>query len=124
MDSDYEEDVDDIAKDTCVDPSANWAGFEVPEINEEEDKSESDVDEKEEMVSLAGTDEDEDAPYQRPKKFVRKKYPEFNPDIDMRNPIFKAGQLFSIGKCLEMLLGLILSSTERRLSLTKMRETR
>ena len=67
----------------------------MPEINPNNERSQSNVDEDAELKSIVDSSDVEDAPYERPKKFIKKKYREFNPDVDMRNPIFKVGQVLS-----------------------------
>ena len=59
------------------------------------ERSTSDVDEEDDLDSIFGSDNEEEGPYKRLKQFIPKKYPEFNPKVDMRNPIFKVGQVYS-----------------------------
>ena len=94
VESDYEQDVQDIAQPTCVDPTSTWEGFEVPVLEGEEHRSESDVDSMNstELESLEGTDDDEEVPYKKWKKIINQ---DFNPEVDMNNPVFRIGMLFS-----------------------------
>ena len=46
VDSDYKQKADDIAKETCVDPSSQWEGFWLPDMDVSNERSESDVDEE------------------------------------------------------------------------------
>ena len=45
-----------------------------------------------ELESLEGTDDDEEVPYKKWKKIINQ---DFNPEVDMNNPVFRIGMLFS-----------------------------
>ncbi|KAL5577242.1 hypothetical protein UlMin_018941 [Ulmus minor] len=88
VDSDYEQDDNDIASHTCVDTTKHWGMLAIPEMmthSGEESRSDSD-----ELRSLDGLDGEDDTK----KKWVRKRYPEFNPKTNMKAPTFKIGMTF------------------------------
>ncbi|KAL5546151.1 hypothetical protein UlMin_005838 [Ulmus minor] len=97
VESDYDQEDEDIAMDTCVDPTSNWENFQPPEIPRNEDEGESNVsDNIDELVSLDGSEagDDEDI-YVKPPIFSKKKYPEFNSEVDLKDPKFVVGMTFS-----------------------------
>ena len=91
VESDYEQEVEDIATNTMVDLTASWPGFHPPNIPRDELHSESDVeDDSDDLSSLDGDVLDEEHKGKR-RKFVNKDYHEFNPNHDMDEPKFTSG---------------------------------
>ncbi|KAL5567072.1 hypothetical protein UlMin_030236 [Ulmus minor] len=63
----------------------------IPEMMaQSSEESGSDGDDSEELHSSDGSDGEDDSK----RKWVRKRYPEFNPKTDMKNPTFKLGMTF------------------------------
>ncbi|KAK1586265.1 hypothetical protein Q3G72_000629 [Acer saccharum] len=96
VESDYEQELDDIKADTCVDPTRDWESLQVLGIPHAQCGSRSgfDIDlGSDDLKSLDGSDgeEDEGGP---PRKFIKTKYREFNPSYDMQDPIFRVGMEF------------------------------
>ncbi|KAL5549616.1 hypothetical protein UlMin_004847 [Ulmus minor] len=95
VDSEYEQDPEDIAADTCVDPTTNWDSLKVPEIPRAETGSGSDKDDgSDDLRSLDGSDIDEQEVEVPCRRFIKKHYHEFNPTHDLQNPVFKLGMEF------------------------------
>ena len=95
VDSEYEQDPEDIAADTCVDPTTNWDSLKVPKIPRVETGSGSDKDdESDDLKSLDGSNIDEHEVEVSCRKFIKKHYHEFNPTHDLQNPVFKLGMEF------------------------------
>ncbi|KAK0605360.1 hypothetical protein LWI29_025847 [Acer saccharum] len=97
VESDYEQELDDIEADTCVDPTRDWESLQVLGIPHAQYGSRSgfDIDlGSDDLKSLDGSDgeEDEGGP---PRKFIKTKYREFNPSYDMQDPIFRVGMEFA-----------------------------
>ncbi|KAL5551362.1 hypothetical protein UlMin_001538 [Ulmus minor] len=91
LDSDYEQEEIDIARHTCVDTTKHWEGLAILEITTQSDEeSERDVDDSDELRSLDGSDGEDDTKG----KWVKKRYPEFNPRTDLKDPSFKLGMIF------------------------------
>ncbi|KAK1589251.1 hypothetical protein Q3G72_031983 [Acer saccharum] len=94
-DSDYDQEEEDIATKTCVDPTMDWDSLQIPDFGREECGSGSDIDcASDEVRSLDGTDCEEDEGT-KPRKFIKTKYHEFNPGRDIGNPIFRIGMVFA-----------------------------
>ncbi|KAL5566925.1 hypothetical protein UlMin_030089 [Ulmus minor] len=63
----------------------------IPELMaQSSEESGADGDDSKELHSLDGSDGEDDSN----RKWVRKRYPEFNPKTDMKNPTFKLGMTF------------------------------
>ncbi|KAL5553162.1 hypothetical protein UlMin_040563 [Ulmus minor] len=91
VDSDYEQDDNEIASHTCVDTTKIWEGMAILEMmTQSTEESGSDGDDSDELHSLDGSDGEDDTK----RKWVRKRYPKFNPQTDMKNPTFKLGITF------------------------------
>ncbi|KAK2635121.1 hypothetical protein Ddye_029913 [Dipteronia dyeriana] len=89
IDPDYEQEADDIATETCVDPTKIWDRLNVPNRPHEElGASGSEFEDvSDELCSLEGSDV-------RVQKFMHRTYHEFHPERDMQDPNFKVGMLF------------------------------
>ncbi|KAK4836945.1 hypothetical protein QYF36_001570 [Acer negundo] len=90
VESDYEQEVEDIATETCVDPTNLWDSFQVLDLQESDDGR------SENLSSLDGFDGEEDEGLQ-PRKFIKTRYHEFTPSRDMQNPVFRLGIEFGSG---------------------------
>ena len=88
VESDYEQEADDITAETCVDPTKIWDGLNVPNRQHQECASGSD-----ELNSLEGSD-GEEGEQGRVRKFIHRSYHEFHLERDMQDPKFKVGILF------------------------------
>ncbi|KAI9153472.1 hypothetical protein LWI28_011841 [Acer negundo] len=94
VESDYEQEADDIAAETYVDQIKIWDSLNVPNIPHEECASGSDIkDVYDELNSLDGSD-GEKGEQGRVRKFIHRSYNEFHPERDMHDPEFKVGMLF------------------------------
>ena len=94
----------------------------MPEIPRNEDEGESIVsDNIDELVSLDGSEYgDDEAAYVRHPTFVKKKYPEFNTKVDMKDPKFVVGMTFSSANVFRE----VVRATEGQLSLRRMTKTK
>ncbi|TXG49115.1 hypothetical protein EZV62_024990 [Acer yangbiense] len=94
-DSDYDQEEEDIAAETCVDPTRDWDSLRILEFRREECGSGSDIDcASDDFRSLDGIDCEEDEGT-KPRKFIKTKYHEFDPGRDIGNPIFRIGMVFA-----------------------------
>ena len=98
VETDYEQGEEDIGRDSCVDLTSNQDDFQLPKMPRDEKHGESDVsDNRDELESLDGLEDDEDGrQYVRPLTFMKKKYHEFNPNVDMKDPNFRVRMELSI----------------------------
>ncbi|KAK0598096.1 hypothetical protein LWI29_031606 [Acer saccharum] len=94
IESDYEQEPEDIAANTCVDPTRDWESLQVAVIPHAECGSGSDLDlGSDDLRSLDGSDGEEDDGGPR-RKFIKTNYHEFNPRCDLQDPIFRVGMEF------------------------------
>ncbi|KAK1581406.1 hypothetical protein Q3G72_005768 [Acer saccharum] len=94
VESDYEQEPEDIAANTCVDPTRDWESLKVAVIPHAECGSGSDLDlGSDDLRSLDGSDGEEDDGGPR-RKFIKTNYHEFNPRCDLQDPIFRVGMEF------------------------------
>ncbi|KAK0586338.1 hypothetical protein LWI29_005213 [Acer saccharum] len=94
VESDYEQEPEDIAANTCVDPTRDWESLQVAVIPHAECGSGSDLDlGSDDLRSLDGSDGEEDDGGPR-RKFIKTNYHEFNPRCDLQDPIFRVGMEF------------------------------
>ncbi|KAK4851117.1 hypothetical protein QYF36_012541 [Acer negundo] len=94
--SDYEQEPEDIAANTCVDPTWGWESLQVAGIPHEECGSGygSDIDlGSNDLRSLDGSNSEEDDE-EPTRKFIKTNYHEFNPRHDLQDPIFRVGMEF------------------------------
>ncbi|KAI9174708.1 hypothetical protein LWI28_021672 [Acer negundo] len=85
VESDYEQEVEDITPETCLDPTNFWDILQVQDVLPAECGSRSDyVDGSEDLSSFDGYDGEEDEGVQ-PRKFIKTRYYEFTPNRDMQN---------------------------------------
>ena len=62
MDSDYEQDDNDIVSHTCIDTTKSWKGMAIPEMMaQSSEELGSDGDDSEELHSLDGSDGEDDS---------------------------------------------------------------
>ncbi|KAK4852982.1 hypothetical protein QYF36_001880 [Acer negundo] len=93
VDIDYEQEEEDIAADTYVDPIRDWNSLRNPKIPREECGSNFEFDcEDDDLRSLDDFDDEEVGG--QPRNFSKTKYHEFDLVCDMANPIFKIGMEF------------------------------
>ncbi|KAK2638065.1 hypothetical protein Ddye_025860 [Dipteronia dyeriana] len=92
VESEYDQEAEDMASETCVDPTKDWDSLEVSDLPR---GSGSDNDDgSEDLESLDGSNGDEDDA--RPvRKFIRRRYHEFNPTHDIHDLVFRLGMEFS-----------------------------
>ncbi|KAK4833578.1 hypothetical protein QYF36_007516 [Acer negundo] len=94
VESDYEQEADDIATETYVDQTKIWDSLNVPNIPHEEYASGYDIEDvSDELKSLDGLD-GEEGEQGRVRKFIYRSYHEFHPERDMQDLEFKVGMLF------------------------------
>ncbi|KAK0590542.1 hypothetical protein LWI29_028567 [Acer saccharum] len=94
VESDYEQEADDITAETCVDPTKIWDGLNVPNRQHQECASGYDLEDvSDELNSLEGSD-GEEGEQGRVRKFIHRSYYEFHLERDMQDPTFKVGMLF------------------------------
>ncbi|KAI9178159.1 hypothetical protein LWI28_023403 [Acer negundo] len=87
---DYEQEEEDIAVDTCVDPTGDWDSLRNPEIPREECGSGFEFDcENDDLRSFGDFDDDDEVEGGQPRNFINTRYHEFNHVRDVENPIFK-----------------------------------
>ncbi|KAK0605910.1 hypothetical protein LWI29_032076 [Acer saccharum] len=91
VESNYEQEVEDITAETCYDPSNLWDTFTFPRTEcgsgfYYEKGSEN-------LSSLDGSEAEEDEGVQ-PRKFIKIRYHEFTPKRDMQNPVFRLDMEF------------------------------
>ncbi|KAK3210710.1 hypothetical protein Dsin_015416 [Dipteronia sinensis] len=92
VESDYDQDAEDIAAETCVDPTKDWDCLQVSDLPRGSGSFNDDG--SEDLGSLDGSNGEEDDA--RPvRKFIRRRYHEFNPRHDMQDPVFRLGMEFS-----------------------------
>jgi hypothetical protein len=92
VESDYDQEAEDIAAETCVDPTNDWESLQISDLPR---GSGSDKDDgSEDLGSLDGSNGEDDA--EGPvRKFIKRRYHEFNPPHDLQNPVFRLGMEFS-----------------------------
>ncbi|KAK0595843.1 hypothetical protein LWI29_010547 [Acer saccharum] len=94
VESDYDQELEDITSDTCVDPNKDWDSLEFPDVPRAECGSRFDIDDgSDDLNSLDGSDCEDDEG-RHPRKFLNTRYHQFNPDCDMQHPIFRVGMVF------------------------------
>ncbi|KAI9160190.1 hypothetical protein LWI28_005926 [Acer negundo] len=95
VETDYEQEEEDISIDTCVDPTGDWDSLRNPEIPHEECGSGSKFDCKDDDLRSFGDFDDDEVEGGQPRNFINTRYHEFDPVHDMKNPIFKIGMEFA-----------------------------
>ncbi|KAK0606844.1 hypothetical protein LWI29_005126 [Acer saccharum] len=89
---DYNQEVEDIAAKTCVDPTTDWEYLQLLDLPRgsgyDNDSGSAD------LGSLDGSNGEEDAEG-LVKKFIKRRYHEFNPKHDLQDPVFRLGMEFS-----------------------------
>ncbi|KAK2659659.1 hypothetical protein Ddye_006192 [Dipteronia dyeriana] len=92
VECDYDQDSEDISVETCVDPIKDWDCLQVSDLPRGSGFDNDDG--SEDFGSLDGSKGEEDDA--RPmRKFIRRRYHEFNQRHDMQDPILKLGMEFS-----------------------------
>ncbi|KAK1591453.1 hypothetical protein Q3G72_008038 [Acer saccharum] len=88
------QEAEDITAETCVDPTKFWNTLQVPNIPPEECASGSNIEAgSDELRSLEGSDSEE-VEQGLVRKFINRRYHEFNPKRDMQDPVFKVIMVF------------------------------
>ncbi|KAK0580005.1 hypothetical protein LWI29_034931 [Acer saccharum] len=95
VETDYEQEEEDIAADTCVDPTRDWDSLRNPEIPREECGSGSEFDYEDDDLRSLDDFDDEEVKGGQPRNFINTKYHELDPVCDTENPIFKIGMEFA-----------------------------
>ncbi|KAK1591161.1 hypothetical protein Q3G72_003222 [Acer saccharum] len=89
---DYNQEVEDITTKTCVDPTTDWEYLQLSDLPRgsgyDNDSGSAD------LGSLDGSNGEEDAEG-LVKKFIKRRYHEFNPKHDLQDPVFRLGMEFS-----------------------------
>ncbi|KAK2649678.1 hypothetical protein Ddye_017167 [Dipteronia dyeriana] len=95
VESNYDQEVEDIAADTCVDPTNFWDTLQVLNIPPLDCGSGSDFEARsDELISLEGSDGEEVK--QGPvRKFINARYHEFNQKTNMHDLVYEVGMLFA-----------------------------
>ncbi|KAK1554926.1 hypothetical protein Q3G72_019195 [Acer saccharum] len=92
--SDYDQEAKDIAIETCVDPTNNWESLQLLDLPHGSGSGSDKDDGSEDLGSLDGSNGEEDA--EGPvRKFIKRRYHEFNPTHDLQDPVFRLGLEFS-----------------------------
>ncbi|KAI9184814.1 hypothetical protein LWI28_001321 [Acer negundo] len=94
VETDYEQEEEDIAVDTCVDPTRDWDSLRNPEIPREECGSCFEFDCEDDDLRNLDDFDDKEVEGGQPRNFIKTKYYEFDHVHDMANPIFKIGMEF------------------------------
>ncbi|KAK2645923.1 hypothetical protein Ddye_021118 [Dipteronia dyeriana] len=90
--SDYDQDVEDIAVETCVDPTKDWDCLQVSDLPRGSGSDNDDGSEDLGILDGSNSEKDDARPV---RKFIKRRYHKFNSRHDMQDPVFKLGMEFS-----------------------------